>query len=179
MNRLRRHLQQLGAPGVIGLLLGASALALSAFTLWPTHQRSTELQQRLSRQLAEREAERTHQAETARDPPQNRLAQFYLAFPEQKALPEWLEKIYALAGDQSLTLEQAQYKLVPEASGRLARYEISLPVSGAYPQLRRFIEKSLAEIPALALRDLDLKRDGIDKDTVEAALQFVLYVRSE
>lgn len=183
MNRLHlillRSRQQLGAPGLLGVALLAFALALAVLTLRPALLREAALQQQLAQREATLAAERQARTQGTENSPQARLEQFYLRFPAQETLPEQLEKIYALAGEQSLALEQAQYKLAPETSGRLARYEITIPASGHYPQLRRFIERTLAELPALALRDLRFKRDGIDKDSVDAVLQFVLYVRTD
>lgn len=182
MNRYRlqlvRGLRRLGTAGTLGVLLLAYAVAQAGFSLLPAVQRERELEQRLAQREAAIAAERLAREQAGDNSPQARLTQFYQGFPAQETLPEWLEKIYALAAEQSLTLEQAQYKLAPEASGRLARYEITVPANGRYPQLRRFIERALADLPALALRDLRFKRDGIDRENVDAMLQFVFYVRT-
>lgn len=182
MNGLRRHfalaLARLGAAGMLGALLLVFAAGLAGLVLFPALQRETELQQRLAQQEASLRAAQQARERGDEETPQARLARFYDAFPGQETLPSSLEKLHVLAAEQSLTLDQAQYKLAQEASGRLARYEITVPAAGAYPQLRRFVERTLAELPALGLRDLRLKRDAIGKDSVEATLQFVLYVRS-
>ena len=174
-----RSLQRLSSPGRFGMLLAIYAAGLTTFTLLPGCQREADLQQRLARHQATLSAERQGPTPDGEGTPEHQLALFHQAFPPQDALPDSLERIYALAGEQALALEQAQYKFVPEPSGRLARYEITVPASGRYPQLRRFLERVLAELPTLALRDLHFKRDGIDKDKVDAALQFVFYVRLE
>lgn len=175
--QLARATHRLGVVGGLGVALLIYAAALGALTLLPAREREAELQQRLAQREAALLAERQARARDAESSPEARLTHFYQAFPAQGTVPEWLERIYTLAGEQSLAVEQAQYKFTPEAGGRLARYEITLPASGGYPQLRHFIDRALAELPALGLRSIRLKRDGIDKENVDAALQFILFVR--
>lgn len=174
-----RSLRRLSGSGRFGLLLAVYAAGLAVFTLLPGCEREADLQQRLARHQAALATEQQGPAPDGAGTPEQQLLRFHQAFPPQDALPGSLERIYALAGEQTLALEQAQYKFILEPSGRLARYEITVPASGRYPQLRRFLERTLAELPTLALRDLHFKRDGIDKDKVDAALQFVFYVRTE
>lgn len=173
-----RVLQRLGSTGTFGLLLLAGSLALVFFVLLPASRNAErlalQLQQRESRLAAERQ-DRVKQAQRS---PESQLAEFYQAFPGREQLLVCLGKIHELADQQTLKLDQAQYKFAAESGSRLAHYQIALPVSGSYPQLRRFIELALAELPALELHDLVFKRDGIDKENVDAQLQFVLYVRS-
>lgn len=177
--QLRRGLQRLGTAGVLGLLLLTAAATVAALTLLPGWQHEGKLRQRLVEREATLAAERQARGPGEENDPGAQLARFYAAFPGLETLPDELEQLYSLAGDESLTLEQAQYKFSPEPSGRLARYEITVPASGRYPQLRRFIERALAELPALALRNLHFQRDRIDKENVDATLQFVLFVRIE
>lgn len=181
MNRLRPlllALRTLETAGSLGLLLLAYALGVVVLVLVPGEKNAellaTRVQQREASVAAERAAQRQHRESS----PQNQLAQFYQRLPAEEELLGSLGKIHALAEAQSLKLEQAQYKYATETDSGLAHYEITLPISGNYPQQRRFIELALAELPALELRDLVFKRDSIDKENVEAVLQFVLHVRS-
>lgn len=181
MNRLHaslRGLKTLDVAGSLGLLLLAYTLGVVVLVLLPGQKNAellaTRLQQREASIAAERAALRQHRESS----PQNQLTQFYQHLPADQELLGSLGKIHALAEAQTLKLEQAQYKFAVETESGLAHYEITLPISGNYPQQRRFIELALAELPALELRDLVFKRDSIDKEKVEAVLQFVLHVRS-
>lgn len=173
-----RGLRRLGAAGGLGLLLIAYGLGLVFLVLLPKGHDEARLAQLLHQREASLAAERQAQAERSQASPENRLAEFYQFFPAQDELLESLGSIYALAQKQGLKPEQAQYKFVAENESRLAQYEITLPLSGGYPQQRRFIEQVLAELPALELRDLAFKREGIDKENVEALLRFVLHLRA-
>ena len=59
------------------------------------------------------------------------------------------------------------------------RYEIVLPLVGKYTQVHQFIQHVLQEIPALALSDLQIKRENSLSPTVEANLVFVLFLKGD
>lgn len=167
--------RRLGWPGVVGVALAVYAVVLYGAALLPSAMQLAEKQQ----QLAALQAEVVRQA-TEPDAPsaEARLAAFYQSFPAPDSAPVWLEKLYAAAGKESLVLDSADYKLTPDKSGRLMRYAISLPVRGSYLQVRRFMRAALEENPALAVSDIHLKRDAIGSPSVDARLQFVLYLRA-
>ena len=78
-------------------------------------------------------------------------------------------------GDYKLT----QIKPTPANSnpGQLSRYEIVLPVTGQYCQIRQFITQVLYQTPALALSEMQIKRENTLRPTVEARLVFVLMLQ--
>jgi Tfp pilus assembly protein PilO len=107
------------------------------------------------------------------------IAQFYKLFPAGASLPKWLRFIDATAAKQRLILNRADYKLTQSKQGQLQRYEIVLPVSGGYVQIRHFIADVLQQLPALALCDLQIKRDTAMSPTVDARLVFVLFLQGD
>lgn len=174
--RLRYELRQLGWPGAVllAVLLG-TALVHVTVTL-PLQQRQNELQQQ--RRAQEREIAQLRRS--ARQPqvsPELRLERFYQSFPPRESAPLWLEKIYAAAEAQSLTLPKGDYKISPDKSGRLWRYEINLPVSASYTRLRAFLSQVLQDNPAAVLADLRIKRENIGKDQVDATIRLVVLLR--
>ena len=56
------------------------------------------------------------------------------------------------------------------------RYEIVLPVSGSYPQIRDFLRRSLDEVPVLSLDQLSLKRESRNDSAVHAELRMTLHM---
>ncbi|EEG07747.1 hypothetical protein [Pseudogulbenkiania ferrooxidans] len=174
--RLRYTLRQLGWPGALLLatVLGAGLFHLTV-TL-PLQQREAALLQQDREQ--ERDIARLRQA--ARKPelgPELRLARFYQSFPPRDSAPVWLEKIYAAAEAQSLVLPKGEYKISPDKSGRLWRYEISLPVSGSYTHLRAFLAQVLEDNPAAMLADLRLRRENIGQEQLDATVRLVVLLR--
>lgn len=115
----------------------------------------------------------------AENPGAAQLAAFYGGFPESAEAPEWLARIHAAGAAAELPLEQAEYRFQTESASGLATYEINLPLRGAYPQIRRFIDGLLADIPALALRNVRLERENIGDPDLAVRLKLVLFLRRE
>jgi Tfp pilus assembly protein PilO len=97
----------------------------------------------------------------------------YLRKPEQTT--DWLAKLYAIGKATGVELAQASYK-TQGASGKLERYEIVVPLSGSYTQMREFLKRSLAEIPVLSLDQISLKRENRREGTVQAELRLTLHM---
>ncbi len=60
----------------------------------------------------------------------------------------------------------------------MVRYQIAFPVTGPYPQIRAFIDSTLATMPAVGLSELVLERKSIADVNVEAQLRMTVYTRS-
>lgn len=174
--RTRYALRQLGWPGVVALLVLLGTALFHVTVTVPLQARLEQLQGQQREQ--ERDIARLHQsASKPQASPELRLARFYQSFPPRESAPFWLEKIYAAAEAQTLTLPKGEYKISPDQSGRLWRYEISLPVSGSYARLRAFLSQVLQDNPAAALADLRFKRESIGQDQVEATIRLVVLLR--
>ena len=111
------------------------------------------------------------------------IKRFYTQFPASDTLPNCLRLIDNIALKQRLTLNRGDYKLTQIKSlqsnqATLSRYEIVLPVTGQYVQIRKFIAQVLHELPALALSDLQLKRESAQSPSVEARLMFVILLKN-
>jgi len=59
---------------------------------------------------------------------------------------------------------------------KLARYEMVMPVRGQYAQVRGFVADALRAVPAMALTDVAIKREGVESELLEASLKFHLYL---
>ena len=104
------------------------------------------------------------------------MTKFYARFPNGASLPKWLSLINETALKQGLLLNRGDYKLtqIKSSPSQLSRYEIMLPVTGKYSQIRQYVAQVLYEIPALALSEMQIKRENTLAPTVEARLVFVL-----
>jgi hypothetical protein len=71
-------------------------------------------------------------------------------------------------------LQSASYR-TPLTAGRVERYEISVPVSGSYAQIREFVKRSLVEIPVLSIDQLSIKRQSRNEGAVQAELRLTLH----
>lgn len=107
------------------------------------------------------------------------LDTFYEFFPALATLPHWLLRLYAAADRHDLALDNGLYQLHHEKGRRLARYQITLPVTGKYEQIRGFVSSVLQEIPALAVEDIALRRETIGSTALDASIRFTLFVRTD
>ena len=162
----------LGWPGVLGLGLLTAVAGFYVSTLAPQQLRLEGLRQE-NMQLRQRANTSTGAAPLA---PAEKLAAFYGFFPPPKSLPDQLDKIFASAKGQSLVLEHGEYRALKDSVGGLMRYQLTLPLRGTYPQLRKFVDAALAEVPALSLDSVQFERRKIGDATVEAKLKLVVFL---
>jgi len=106
------------------------------------------------------------------------LATFYGFFPGLETTADWVGKIFTAAEQGGLTLLSGEYRLTRERDARLARYQIVLPVRGSYLQIRKFVARVLADVPAAALDEITLKRDSVGAASLEARIKLTLYLGS-
>jgi len=167
---LARRLRRLGAPGVValGVLFFCAAFWLSALApLAERHRNAGELVARLK-------AARASGQPSAGDG----LEAFYRLFRDGKGGSDWLQVIYRLARAENLQLRQGTYRYDQAQDARLARYEITLPVTGTYTQIRRFVAMVLNEVPIASLDGIGFERKRVDDPHVEAQVKFTLFLDS-
>jgi len=169
----RRAWVFLGWPGVLGLalLLGAAGVYVTVVQdrtarLVELKRESASLKSRIER------AAKSGIPETGSVEELNKFYGFFSGTP----LTEWLDKLYAAAAAQKLVLEQGEYRLSPDKTGKLARYQVTLPVKGSYVQIRQFVDQALIDVPVAALDDINFKREAIGATQLEVRIKFTLYV---
>jgi len=157
-----RH--ELGSLGMLSLALLAAALAFAIFVVQPLEAKGRTLAERLAR---------SSPAAGAPAAPQ-KLGELYqyLAKPEQTT--DWLAKLYAIGQATGVQLASANYR--SDQAGRIEHYQIVLPVSGSYKQMREFLDRALAEIPVLSLDQMTLKRESRRDGAVQAELKLTLHM---
>jgi hypothetical protein len=162
---LRLH-ADLGRAGTIALALLLGAFGLHALVVAPLQARNAEMSLSLSQKgpaAAARSGEK--------------LARVYETLGREETATDWLAKLYAISKATGLEMPSANYRTEKsDPSSRIERYEIVLPVSGTYAQLRDFLGRSLAEIPVLSLDQMTLKRESRSQGEVQAELRLSLHL---
>jgi Tfp pilus assembly protein PilO len=131
----------------------------------------------------------------AQEIPANDMSQDIAAIkkmlPHANTLHDWLGLIDKAAFKQGLRLNRGDYKFTQIKQSKIAgnqkvsdnqyasRYEIVLPVTGQYVQIRQFIANVLQSQPALALSSLKIQRENALAANVEARLVFVLFLQGD
>jgi len=104
-------------------------------------------------------------------------ASFAAALPTRAQIPALLGEVLVQATDSGIVLEQGKYTFSPATSSRLARYTFEFPIKSDYGNIRNFINKSLAAVPALGLDKLHVERKNVGDTLVSADVGFVIYLR--
>jgi Tfp pilus assembly protein PilO len=180
-----RLTRKLGWAGLIGVGLILASIAFTGFKLTPTKQLI--LQQKMQFQAQQNGNLRPHAKDVTSINPQVDIAKFYANFPQSSQLAASLKRIQNSAIKNKLVLNRGDYKftLSPKTlvassnNNTLARYEIQLPMTGQYIQIRSFVDEVLLQLPTLVLSDMQIKRESSSSSAVDARLTFVLLVMGE
>ncbi|MEZ0231597.1 MAG: type 4a pilus biogenesis protein PilO [Methylophilaceae bacterium] len=172
--RLQHYSRLMGWQGVIGsMCLFASLIFLLAMVI--PKARNIE---RLAQDVAKLRKEMPqHQGRWIDRSPQASLNTFYQFLPTEREATALLSVILASASDNGLVLDKADYALTRNSQAAFSRYQITMPVSGSYVQIRRFSNQVLNALPAAALNEISFKRQDIGTEKVEAKLRFTVYLR--
>jgi len=169
--RLRAFVERLGSVGGIGvaLLFGCAVFYFTAVV--PTEEELASLQERrMAEELARRSGRPLVDS-------RSQLDQFMAFFPATDTTSHWLGLVYAAASNEGLELAQGTYKVRGEGGTGLVAYQVTLPMRGTYPQIRRFVGRALAGVPAAALESIAFQRERSADGAVDARVVFTLHLR--
>jgi hypothetical protein len=164
---LWRLRDELGVSGILSVAVLIAAGIFYFTLLQPMQAQHGDLRAQLAKHA--RTAPSSESAGTS-----DKLGAFYSFMEKPEQTTDWLAKLFAIGQATGVGLQSATYKTNP-GSGRLDRYEIVLPVTGSYTQIREFLKRSLAEIPVLSLDQLSLKREARTDGAVNAELRLTLH----
>lgn len=168
-------LRRLGWPGACGAALLVLAAGYGLLVLLPVIEARGAAFERASR--AEARLARIHDGgEPVPEAPGQQLASFHESLPAQEEATDAINRIYAAAAAEGVTLARGEYALEIDPETRLARYQMLLPVRGGYLQLRRFLNGALVAVPALSLEDIDFQRKQISDGELEGRVRMALYL---
>lgn len=171
---LRRALRR---PGVAVLAALAAALLLALSWLLPLMDDIASLRAELAKP-AVAVVTRNLPAD-ARQQQARELEEFSGRFPTMAQLSTQLDLLFDLAAAQGLAFNRGEYAMVEKAGGDLRRFELTLPVSGTYPQVRALVREMLVKMPALAISTISLEREKVADGKLRATLRLVLFVSKE
>jgi Tfp pilus assembly protein PilO len=175
--------QRLGIWGLLGMAIMLASILFYGSNTITLEQQLNKVKLSLAQvQLSSINKEIADSDEQSIAPEQSetqRIAQFYDGLPDGTNLPKLINALDSYALKQHLVLNRGDYKLTKIKLGKVSRYEILLPVTGQYTQIRQFIAEALLEIPALALSDIQIKRENTLVPNVEARLVFVLFLKGD
>ena len=172
---VHEYLQGLGVPGLAGLAMLVLALSYGLVGLLPDWESLQSLSQQ-TREATEYLAKVEDGSVAAPVVPQRQLDDFRSKLPSQPQATLAIDKIYALAAQERITLSRGEYSLGVDPKTHLARYQILLPVRGSYPQLRRFLHALLGQLPAVVVEDVEFQRKKIADTDLSGRIRMTLYL---
>jgi hypothetical protein len=165
-DRFTKLQRALGPLGTGALLLLVLAGFFHLLVLQPLEAKNERLSSALSRSDGRTPAQGANGDKVA--------ALYQFLGDKEQATTDSLAKLYAAGKATGVELQSASYR-AQKAAGRIERYEIVLPVSGTYTQVRDFLGRALAEVPALSLDQMTLRRESRNQAEVQAELRLTLH----
>ena len=161
---MKRIFDRIGFAGVAAIALLALSLAFSNFVVRPLEGKNSLLVERFSKSGRKTEA----------GVPGEKVAAVYQYLSKEETTTDWLAKLHGIGTATGVQLRSATYKTQP-ADGRIVRFEIVVPVTGSYGQIRDFLKRSVAEIPVMSVDQVTLKRQE-KTSALQAELRLTLHM---
>jgi hypothetical protein len=168
--------QKLGHAGIIGLSFLIFSVAAFFSTNTPLHDQV--LSQSAALENA-RDLAGSQQSTGGGNDPFGAAQQLVRELPSRDDLPEIMGQIVTVAAAAGLSLDRGNYEFTATESGDVSRYRLNLPVRGSYPQVRAFIENTLAAVPVASLESMRVERNEVTDRTIAADLKFAVLVGSK
>ncbi len=174
MLNLQRLRYYLGTFGLVGLVVAIGGLVIHLFAVLPAERQAQSSAAQLRHLRVQSQI--TSVAEPSPIGGSAALAEFYGQFSTVRDLPDMLKTLYALAQKHNIILKRGDFKFGNAEGDKLLRYEITLPVKCSYPDLRGFIDETARKLPTMGLSEINLKRETVGDNMVNAKLAFVLFL---
>jgi len=176
-SRLRVSVLELGWLGIVGIGIFVMCGALYFSAIRPTESKLEILRKSLAR-IEKSDAEQGDKA-AVKLTQAEQLAVFYRSFPTNNNVPSLLEKIYSAAESEHLSLDRADYMVSRSNTGKLSRFQITMPINGQYSSIQRFLLRVLREVPNASLEHVLFERSKIGDTAVKATIMLALHLVPE
>jgi Tfp pilus assembly protein PilO len=96
--------------------------------------------------------------------------------PTQKDMPLLVKELVQTARGLGLRVSSVKYDIPKHGGEGIAAFSFSLPVTGRYPDLKRFVYELETSRHLIGIEELELKADH---ESVALALKLITYVRGQ
>ena len=165
--------RKLGWQGILGIFLILLGLSYQLFISIPKSQNLELLQAEL---ITLKAKPKLKTIERSQNEQSDVTKLFYDVLPIQTEANQKISEMLSVATDNGLVVSKVEYEQ-PLTVSPLIQYQIKLPLTGNYLQIRQFINQVLNTLPSIALTDISLKREDIASDMIDAQIQFTLYLQ--
>lgn len=158
----------------MGALLGLLAIFVYIGMTLPLQKKV----ERLSRELTQMQHSQNSRLSWKAGEPRTYIARFYGMLPSEQNVPDLLEQIVDAAFENNVALDQGQFKQTPGMDLPITQFEVVLPATGKYGDIRKFVSRVLTEMPWAALDGIEFKRDDAKNPELEAQVRLTLFLKA-
>lgn len=159
----------------------AATLCLAAALLWqfavlPQRALRADLDDRLKASASASRSERKPMGDDV-----HRLAWrgLHAVLPPEADVDKLLARTFTLAQEEGLALEQADFQHRHDGEMQWLHVSMTVPIRGAYPRVRRFMESMLLEHPHVALDEIVFRRDAVGASQADAVARFSAWFQAD
>ncbi|MDO6385638.1 type 4a pilus biogenesis protein PilO [Uliginosibacterium sp. 31-12] len=133
--------------------------------------------QYLGLQAAQAELERARQTPSGLSVQQQvpPLQLFRDTLAMQDATPTQLRVIHQKAIESGLSVAQLDMRRQADGAGAFSQLQVSMPVKGSYPSLKRFLGEMLGQMPSVSVDQLNIKREQTGNNIIEAQISLSIW----
>lgn len=106
------------------------------------------------------------------------VARLEEALSERSEVSDQVRRLYEIAAQQQLVITQSAFQHSADTADGIERVQLDIPFKASYPQLRRFMETVLREMPNVSIDQLSFKRGQVSQTYVDAHLRFSIWLKS-
>jgi hypothetical protein len=169
--RLHFRIRRFGWPAAMGALLSAASLVV--FFASDAVTRDLESTQEKLRVL--REKAKLPPEPVRKSPEALAYTELRRVLPSSDVSVNVLDLLHSSAAKHNIRLASGEYRVIREENDSIRRYQITLPASGTYPEIRAWLAEVFNEWPTLAIDEISFTRQSAESRVVEARVRWVFY----
>ena len=105
----------------------------------------------------------------------NELDNYVNQFPALAQRASKVDDLMALVAQHQLQLDEVSYKTEANNDAPLSRYMLTFSVFASYPEIHQLLNDILTQMPFVAIESLQLNRENVLDEIVEARIQLIFY----
>ena len=105
----------------------------------------------------------------------NHLDNYVSQFPALAQRASKVDDLMALVAQHQLQLDEVSYKTEANNDAPLSRYMLTFSVFASYPEIHQLLNDILTQMPFVAIESLQLNRESVLDEIVEARIQLTFY----
>lgn len=120
----------------------------------------------------------THFLKDAHATSTDHLKTYVAQFPAIALRASKMNDFMALVAQQNLQLDEVSYKTEKTANQPFSRYQVAFSVFASYPEVHQLLSAVLTKMPFVAIDSLEISRQNVLDEIVEARIQLTFYFES-